>query len=99
MVHVNSLEISSALKTRDYIFPPLSIAECSAFPLSSTVIAPNVSVFHPTKCGQLSSYTGEGLRGSGCLEDKTIIVIGDSRGRQIGGMLAVIMDGHFMVEQ
>ena len=61
------------------------------FPLSRDMIDPSVNLFHPNKCGQLHSFDEDTLGSSGCLEDKTIVVIGDSRARQIGGHLGIMM--------
>ena len=73
---------------------------CSDFPLSRSFIDPLVNVFHPNKCGGLVSFAPSALRSSGCFADRTVVVVGDSRGRQVGGSLAVIMDdGRYTVEQ
>ena len=63
------------------------------------MIDPEVNAFHPVKCGQLKSYNEKNIGRSGCFKDRTIIVIGDSRARQIGGHLSVLFRNAFQVDQ
>ena len=72
---------------------------CSHFPLSKAVIDPKVSVFHPVVCGQLTSYTSQSLFDSKCLEDKTIIVVGDSRARQLAADMVAMLEPNYDVKQ
>ena len=76
-----------------------SVEECNNFPLSKDVIDPKINLFQPIKCGQLKTFNVDNIGNNLCFRDKTLIVIGDSRGRLLSGHLSVLLYGSFRIER
>ena len=74
-------------------------SECADFPLSQGIIDPAVNLFHPSKCGQLKLFDEDNIASCGCLLDKTILVFGDSRARQISTHLGMMLNKTWDVEE
>ena len=74
-------------------------SDCKDFPLSQNIVDAKINLFHPTKCGQLRVFNEDNIVSGECFKDKTIIVIGDSRARQIGGHLGILFNKTWGVKE
>ena len=95
-------DVSTVLQHKVHVIPLLVLggsSDCVNFPLSQSIIDPAVNLFHPSKCGQLKLFDENSIATSGCFKDKTILIIGDSRARQVGGHLGILFNKTFDVEE
>ena len=79
--------------------PQIIPGSCQDFPLSKSILDPKVSLFHPARCGAIKAYTCQDLVDAGCFRDKTLVIVGDSRGQQLATDLAALLEPCFEVRE